>query len=163
MENCERTGGGSFHFRGGLHGVFLEMQLLELGVHDVGAENADHEKTHEQKQRQALEGAAVVEPLRDEVSQADASAPLLHNEVAVNEDLRRCSGVGYAQQLLHLIGKECGRPGKSEKEDCSHPDRGVQDPNKSKKPEHGVSLRKTREVPSLTFTEPREEVRIKPP
>ena len=98
-----------------------------------------------------MERTSVVEPFRDEMSQRDSGTPLLHNEVAINQYLSRCSGVGFAQETRHIIGEKRRRPGKSEKENCSHPDRGIQDSDHAKKPEHARSLGKTGEVPSLRY------------
>jgi len=141
VQNAEGTGGGGFHFERGLGRVFFEVEFLEFGMHDVSSQEADHEEAHEQKEIQALEGATAVKPFGDEMGEGDAGAPLLHDEVAVHEDLRGCAGVGFAKEASHVVGKESRRPGESEKDDSSHPDRGVQDSNYAEKSKHESEFR----------------------
>ena len=127
MQNTEGAGGGFFDFEGGLRRVALDVEFFHAGVHDVCAQDVNQEKTDENEEGNSTEGAATVKPFGDQVRDGDSRAPKLNNEVAVDENLRGSSGVGPAQQAGHLIGKEGGRPGESEKDDRSHPHCGVQD------------------------------------
>jgi len=61
--------------------------------------------------------------------------------------------VWFSKKPRHLIGKKSGCPGESEKENSSHPDRGIQDSDHAKKPEHARSLGKSGEVPSLRYAQ----------
>src|SRR5687768_5404368 len=98
-------------------------------MHDVCTEDADHEKGHEQEEIDAGERASAIEPFGNKVGESNAGAPLLNDEVAVNKNLRGRTGVGPAQEGSHFIGKESRAGGESEEDDCSHPNRGIQNPN----------------------------------
>lgn len=149
MEDAKRTLGRGFHLLRRLGRIHAEVEFLEFRVHDIGTQDADHEKRHEKKEIQTGKWPSTVEPFGNEMRQSDSRAPLLDDEISVNKNLRGRPCMRSPKKLDHVIRKESRSAGESEKDNCSHPDRGIQNSNKSEKSEHEASLRKTWDVPSL--------------
>ena len=97
MQNAEGASGGSFYFERGLRGIPFQMQLFQFGMHDIRTDDADHEETHKQEEIEAVKGAAIVKPFGDKVGESNASTPLMDDEVAIDQNLRRRPGVRLAQ------------------------------------------------------------------
>lgn len=72
-------------------------------MEDVGTEDIDHEKAHEEDQVEAMERSAAIEPFGDEVSEGDTGAPKLEEKIAIDDNLRGRSGVGTAKEFCHFV------------------------------------------------------------